>query len=229
VSVRKEKKYTFSVNDIDEVRSYLLNSDIALRPAYENRYVNSIYLDSINFDNYNENLAGLSKRSKARIRWYSREKCQSVSSDTEFTLEVKLRSNVLGDKLSYPFKLPDNNQGLRTNALINYVRKVIPIEFLPFIEHCNDFTLLVSYLREYYEDFSNKIRCTLDTEITFSKPLMNVFDIRTSPKYKVEYGVLELKYPSLVEKELNHFNFDNIKISPGRHSKYAVGLNTVLG
>ena len=47
--------------------------------------VNSIYLDSINFDNYNENLAGLSKRSKARIRWYSREKCQSISSDTEFT------------------------------------------------------------------------------------------------------------------------------------------------
>tara|TARA_B110001450_G_scaffold249260_1_gene266466 strand:+ start:65 stop:754 length:690 start_codon:yes stop_codon:yes gene_type:complete len=229
MSIRKEKKYTFSVNNIDEVRSGILNSSLALRQTYENRYVNSIYLDSINFDNYNENLAGLSKRSKARIRWYSREKCQGISSDTEFTLEVKLRSNVLGDKLSYPFKLPDNNQGLRANALINYVRKVIPIEFLPFVEHCNDFTLAVSYLREYYEDFSNKIRCTLDSEITFSKPLMNVFDIRNSPKYKVEYGVLELKYPSLVEKELDHFNLDNIKISPGRHSKYAVGLNTVLG
>ena len=58
---------------------------------------------------------------------------------------------------------------------------------------------------------------------------MNVFDIKNSVKYKVEYGVLELKYPSLVEKELDYFNLDNIKISPGRHSKYAVGLNTVLG
>jgi hypothetical protein len=229
MSIRKEKKYTFSSNNIDEVRSGILNSSLSLRQTYENRYVNSIYLDSINFDNYNENLAGLSKRSKARIRWYSLEKCQGTSSDTEFTLEVKLRSNVLGDKLSHPFKLPDNNQGLRANALINYVRKVIPIEFLPFVEHCNDFTLAVSYLREYYQDFSNKIRCTLDSEITFSKPLMNVFDIKNSVKYKVEYGVLELKYPSLVEKELDYFNLDNIKISPGRHSKYAVGLNTVLG
>ena len=229
MSVRKEKKYTFSVNDIDEVRSYLLNSDIALRPAYENRYVNSIYLDSINFDNYNENLIGLSKRTKARIRWYSRGKCQRISSDTEFTLELKLRSNFLSDKLSYPFKLPHCGSGLTTNELINYLRTVIPIEFLPFIDHCNDFTLAVSYLREYYEDFSRKIRCTLDSKITFSKPLINILDVKTSSKYLVEYGVLELKYPSSVEKELSHFKLYNVEISPGRHSKYAVGVNIVSG
>ncbi|MDB9810508.1 VTC domain-containing protein [Planktomarina temperata] len=229
MNIRKEKKYTFSVNNIHQVRSSIFNSSLAIRQTYKNRYVNSIYLDSINFDNYNENLAGLSQRSKARIRWYSREKCQHISSQTECILEVKSRSNVLGAKMCCPVKLPKNIEGLKANALINHIRNVIPIDFLPFIDHCNDCTLMVSYKREYYASFSNQIRVTVDSEISYSKPSINVFDIKLAPKYQVEYGVLEIKYPIVVEDDLNYLDFNNISISPGRHSKYAVGLNTVLG
>ena len=44
-----------------------------------------------------------------------------------------------------------------------------------------------------------------------------------------EYSVLELKYPQDIDDDLAGLNFNDIDITPGRHSKYAVGLNTVLG
>ena len=69
--MRQEKKYTFSLGNLYNVRKSILDSIYAISKTYNNRYVNSIYLDSFNSLDYQENLTGLSKRSKARLRWYS--------------------------------------------------------------------------------------------------------------------------------------------------------------
>ena len=124
MNIRQEKKYTFSSNNITEVRSKILNSKFLMTNTYNNRFVNSIYLDSLDFNNYNENLSGLSCRSKARIRWYSKNQLEQVSEDTELILEIKLRSNVLGKKLSFSFKLPNNFINFGAYDLIKYLRNI---------------------------------------------------------------------------------------------------------
>jgi hypothetical protein len=45
--------------------------------------------------------------------------------------------------------------------------------------------------------------------------------------YKVEYGVLELKFPKKIYSEISDLNFDGVKITPDRNSKYIVGLNLI--
>ena len=229
MNIRQEKKYTFSSNDISKVRSKILDSKLLITRAFDNRFVNSIYLDSVDFDNYNENLAGLSSRSKARIRWYSKKQFGQISEDAELTLEVKLRSNILGNKLSHSFKLPKDFINFGANDLIEYLRNIIPVGFLPHIDHCNACTLAVSYEREYFEDFSNKIRSTIDSNIVYACPEINILDVGNMPIYISEYNVLELKYPQDMGDVLVSLNLDDIGITPGRHSKYSVGLNTVLG
>ena len=229
MSIRQEKKYTFSSCKISEVRSKILNSKFLMTKRYDNRFVNSIYLDSLNFENYAENLSGLSSRSKARIRWYSKNQFGHISEDTELILEIKLRLNVMGNKLSFPFKLPKNYRNFGANDFIQYLRSIIPVNFLPYIDHSNSFTLAVSYEREYYEDISNKIRATIDSSIAYASPGINILDVGNMPMYMPEYNVLELKYPQDIDDDLAGLNFDDIDITPGRHSKYAVGLNTVLG
>lgn len=229
MNIRQEKKYTFSSNDLSKVRSRILDSKFLFTRTFDNRFVNSIYLDSLDFDNYNENLAGISSRSKARIRWYSKKQFDQMSEDVELTLEVKLRSNILGNKLSHSFKLPKDFINFGANDLIEYSRNVIPTSFLPYIDHCNACTLAVSYEREYFEDFSNKIRSTIDSNIVYAYPGINPLDVNDMALYLCEYNILELKYSKDMGDGLVSLNFDDIGITPGRHSKYSVGLNTVLG
>ena len=227
--MRQEKKYTFSITNLLDVKKSIQNSNFSISKSYENRFVNSLYLDSFDYLNYEENLGGISNRSKARIRWYSKNQFGNISEGAELILEIKLRLNVMGNKLSFPFKLPKNYRNFGANDFIQYLRSIIPVNFLPYIDHSNSFTLAVSYEREYYEDISNKIRATIDSSIAYASPGINILDVGNMPMYMPEYNVLELKYPQDIDDDLVGLNFDDIDITPGRHSKYAVGLNTVLG
>ena len=73
------------------------------------------------------------------------------------------------------------------------------------------------------------IRSTIDSNIVYANPGINILDIGNMSIYISEYSILELKYPQKMGNDLVSLNFDDIEITPGRHSKYAVGLNTVLG
>lgn len=223
--IRVEKKYTFFPEEKDSVSACLLESKYSFSRSYNSRYVNSIYLDSFDLQNYKENLAGLSKRSKARIRWYSNSPLEAVTSDTELTLEVKVRSNLLGNKLSFSFCLPEEVLCSTSNMLLAYLRqKVLPVELLPYIDYCSTFSLGVSYKREYFEDFTGSLRATIDDDIVFCNPgELRVFKCEFIQKYSVEYGVLELKFAPDQQFSLENDIFDAIEIRAGRHSKYTVG------
>jgi len=224
--IRTEKKYTFSAATKNNVKACLMESKYGFVRSFDDRYVNSMYLDSFDFLNYKENLAGLSKRSKARIRWYSKTPLEAVTQDTELTFEVKVRSNLVGNKLSFSFRLPHAVLNYSSNMLLDYLRKhVLPSELLPYIDYCSTFTLGVCYEREYYEDFNRAIRATIDNNIVFFRPAVeDMFKCKVIQKYFMEYGVVELKFAPNEIFSLDNDIFDAIEIRAGRHSKYAVGL-----
>ena len=60
---------------------------------YKDRIINSVYYDTENFNSAKDNLAGISKRRKYRIRWYD-------NNDNIFNYEIKVKNNNLGNKFS---------------------------------------------------------------------------------------------------------------------------------
>jgi len=46
-------------------------------PLYEPRWINNIYFDAYDFDNYFTSYEGITKRAKVRIRWYG-ELCGGI-------------------------------------------------------------------------------------------------------------------------------------------------------
>jgi len=226
--MRKERKYTFRIESLQELKEGLLLSTKCFREAYPTRFVNSIYLDSHNLLNLDENLAGLSKRYKARLRWYTSELIQDKFLSDHFTFEVKTKSNFFGGKKQHRVNLPNNISQMNSMDLNMFLRKNLPFDYLPFIDHCNEFPLGVSYKRSYYEDFQSKIRITLDSNLMYFKPcFQGVFNFRhTIPNY-MNYGVLEVKYENDSDIEGNLFDSKLLNITAGRHSKYVVGTNIV--
>ena len=228
--MRIEKKFTFSLNDLDQVRDLILRSNFAFKKVYDERFVNSLYLDSYHLNNYEDNLSGISNRAKARIRWYSQFPNQKLSCAPNINFEIKARSNAIGTKLSHIINVKDNKYILAKNnyKLMIQLRNLLPKSMLPFIDGFTEFSLLSSYCREYYEDFTGELRITLDKMLTFSKVNSNnVFENNKLNRIYVEYGVLELKTPLFFDNKIDKLETDIQLLRPGRHSKYAVGINLV--
>ena len=222
MTVRIEKKYTFNQIDKNSVRDWLLGSTLGFKEVFCKREVNSLYFDSHDYFCYEENLSGVSKRSKARLRWYN-----SIDPlSTKATFEIKVKSNILGNKLSHQFNFKDLNFTSSSHNLIIQLRNLLPIEMMPYFDTFSEPSLLVRYHREYYEDIQKKVRVTLDDEIIFSKPSYeNLFSMNSSQKIPMSHGVLEVKLENASEAEWNKIFFSNHLIRGGRHSKYAIGIN----
>ena len=226
--MRQEKKYTFSITNLLDVKKSIQNSNFSISKSYENRFVNSLYLDSFDYLNYEENLGGISNRSKARIRWYSKKPFAKITKNTNIFFEIKTRTNLFGSKLIYKINFPDHAILYDNNLMFNYLRKILPLKFLPYIDHCSVFSLGVSYDREYYETRSKKLRLTIDNDIKFIKPnSFEVLDFKKVETYNVEYGILELKLPKDTYDEIADIPIDFLDITSGRHSKYSVGINLI--
>jgi len=226
--MRQEKKYTFSITNLLDVKKSIQDSNFSISKSYENRFVNSLYLDSFDYLNYEENLGGISNRSKARIRWYSKKPFAKITKNTNIFFEIKTRTNLFGSKLIHKINFPDHTISYDNNLMVNYLRKILPLKFLPYIDHCSVFSLGVSYDREYYETSSKKLRLTIDNDIKFIKPnSFEVFNFKQVETYNVEYGVLELKLPKDTYDEIADIPIDFLDITSGRHSKYSVGINLI--
>ena len=222
MTVRTEKKYTFNQVDKNSVRDWLLGSALGFKEVFYKREVNSLYFDSHDHFCYEENLSGVSKRCKARLRWY--KDIDLLSSKVTFEMQVK--SNSFGNKLSHQFNFKDLNITSSSHDLIIQLRNLLPNDILPYFDTFTEPSLLVSYQREYYEDFQKKVRVTLDDEIMFSKPSYeNLFSIHSNQKVIMNHGVLEVKIENASEAEWKKMFFSNNLIRAGRHSKYAIGIN----
>jgi len=225
MTARIEKKYTFNQVEKNSVRDWLLALPLGFQEVFSKREVNSLYFDSYDHFCYEENLSGVSKRGKARLRWYNNIDLPS----SKVTFEMKVKSNSFGDKISHQFNFKDLNISSSSHDLVLQLRNLLPSDILPYFDTFTEPSLLVSYKREYYEDFYKKVRVTLDDKIIFSKPRYeNLFSTHSNQKIPMNHGVLEVKIEkaSKSENEWNKIFFSNNLIRAGRHSKYAIGINS---
>lgn len=216
---RYERKFSIEGKSREEIETMLKFHPLIFREIYHKRYVNSIYFDTFNLQHYFDNVNGLDRRLKVRIRWYN----DLFGHIKNPTLEIKIKHNQHIGKLLYPlksFNLENNFSNTMIQSIFNEssLNESLRLYLKDLI-----LSLLISYNRKYFMSSDGKYRITLDTEMTVFRlnPYQNIF----LEKYVDNTNtILELKYDKphdeFVEKITNYFSF---RLS--RSSKYISGLN----
>jgi SPX domain protein involved in polyphosphate accumulation len=188
-SLRYERKFNSAEISPKDMEFLIKQNSALFREIFYERRVNNIYLDSLDFKNYQENISGVSERLKIRIRWYG----SSLGMIKKPILELKMKKGDLGKKLVFslkPFKF-DNSFSYEKLKQV-FLNSNLPdwlLEKLKFY-----FPKLFNfYTRKYFISSNKKYRITLDKDLVFYK--INEDNNNFSEKVKEdEKIVLELKY-----------------------------------
>ena len=215
---RYERKFYLKGLKREELETILKFHPAAFKEIYYERTVNSIYFDSFDLHHYLDNVNGVTKRLKVRIRWYG----DLLGFIEKPTLELKVKHNQHVGKLLYPlgpFTL-DNNFSIDT--IRNLFKKLSLPEVLKLHLIKLNFSLLNSYSRKYYLSSDKKYRLTIDKDVEVYKitPYHNNFLCKSKD---TEGTILELKYnkpnDEFVDDITNYFSFRMT-----RSSKYVDGI-----
>ena len=212
METRFERKWKIPSDKFLNLDKALKNSNFCFIKHFEKRWVNSIYFDDMFNNSIYQNLDGIQKKYKVRIRWYGN---RNVIKNP--TIEIKKKDGfiVLKDKK----KINSINTEISKQVLSNLTHELkknfpILISFKPV-----SFT---HYLRFYYISKDNKIRATIDKDISYKR--INNFTVKY-PIKKDDSIILELKYNTdhdyLVRKSFSNKN----KLRISRNSKF---INSIL-
>ena len=211
---------------------YLLKNWIKLHEfnffkEYEDRNVNNIYFDSLNYKAFNDNLIGIPSRLKVRYRWYGN--LFSENKKNEGSLEFKFKKNIYGYKKVFKINNLTLNPNSNWSDIKNKILKTLTPEYKILFNRNSEKILINQYKREYFISKNKKLRVTLDRNI-------EVFDQRRAlvkPNFKFknftqDHLVIEFKFNKEDKVFLNDLDI-NIPIKASRNSKYINGVRSVLG
>lgn len=217
---RYERKYL-----IKQLSKYDVENIIKFHPAmfseiFHQRFVNNLYFDSYQLNNYYENIEGVKNRIKVRIRWYGK----LFGYIEKPYLEVKIKKGELGQKLSYsltPFTLSKNTKIVEILESFVKFNDFYLIEFNSLIP-----TLLNRYSRKYFQSCSNNYRITVDNDLSYYH-INNENNNFLNHYYDSNSVILELKYGQDFDREASYIS----SIFPFRiskNSKYVNGVQNIF-
>lgn len=211
---RFELKIPLDIHQYHGFKQCLYQIGLYPRRVYESRIISSIYLDTAEYVDYDDNISGIGQRRKTRIRWYN----DNIS---DLVLERKIKANKASRKELYPL----NNPNLIIPTSPSLLRELlaenrdIPVRILserlvPSLE--------VQYKREYFM-LDNDLRMTMDVDQKFK---------RLSPSIQSNYSrspvfsVVEFKFPATSRLKMQRV-LQGIPFRVFRHSKYVIGTEVV--
>jgi len=216
---RYEKKYVISSIYENTFFFYLNRHPFMFQSAYEDRYVNNIYFDNPSMSSYWDNVTGLSKRVKVRIRWYGDAYGQIKSP----ILEIKIRDNALGSKVSFKLGEINVNPELTIESIYEQFDRLdisAPIkEFLMTLR----MTLMNQYYRKYYVSKDQNYRVTYDSDLQFT----SIDNYNNSFKHSIKptnRRVFEVKFDeSMFDNGALISNYFPFRMT--KSSKYVFGID----
>lgn len=207
--MRYERKFPSQYLSQSTLEQLILGHPAGFRKVYPDRQVNNVYFDTPDWRTFYENLAGISERTKYRLRWYG------VPADgiEDAQFELKKKENLLGTKIIHPItgtvrwenipSLPGSIPLLRANALFP--------------------TLVNTYERSYYQSADGCFRLTIDQKIQCDN-----YDTgqRIKRSFSEKLQVVELKYARNDDNRLDEFTqYWPLRLL--RFSKYVSGMQLV--
>ena len=199
---RIEKKFVLGKYKEDFLTRFLLINGFTKH--FDNRIINSIYLDTINFDFAKDNINGVSERKKIRLRWYD-------DNLNKIFIEQKNKKN---------FKVWKNIEEIKpTNIKKNLIKNLEDYfknnNFSKLANFNYNFVLKTNYKRGYWISDDKNIRATIDTDINASscKDMKNVINLSET--------ILEFKFSPKYENYFrSFFNNKSYQLRGKKYSKY---------
>ncbi len=208
--MRYEIKYAIDQLSLASIEASILMHPASFSIAFPDRQVNNIYLDTPNLHCFYQNIEGVPRRQKMRLRWYG----DLNHPESDSVLELKNKNAELGWKDS--FKI--------SNRLIDTKEKL----FGAIAEHPVKLGTMVpilhnSYQRKYYESSDRLFRLTIDSKQSFKIPFsnMNAHDIGRYPI------IVELKYDAEHAERARDI-MDYLPYRQTKNSKYTNGVTELL-
>lgn len=217
---RFERKFYIQDHSLHEIENEILRHPAVFRKIHHVRQVNNIYFDTHGMQAFVDNIEGVPKRKKSRVRWYG----ETFGPVEKAKLEYKIKQGFLGRKEHFtvaPFTM-DAETGT-TNLLKALDTSNLPVWVKSELSQLNP-KLLNCYKRKYYLSGDGKFRLTVDTDMRFMQPdsIHHGFNW-----HKVDQGnaVMELKY---FGTEINDKEARNVasafKFRMTKNSKYCNGI-----
>lgn len=214
---RRERKFLIENVDAFWIRSLIRLHPAGFRTAFENRFINNIYFDTLNFDAFREGVDGLAQRIKTRIRWYG-----NLEGEVEPCLQKKIRDNLDGLKDEWNLsKISITPDRFWKDALKDFEHDLTPQR--RHLLHGLSPTLINRYERSYYVTACGNFRLTIDQHLEY-------FDQNASSKINTRrrvtshpYLIVELKYDP-VHDTTAHDIASWFPFRMSRSSKYKTGL-----
>lgn len=208
--MRYERKYRIENASLREVEAVIRQNPACFQTAFPDRWINSIYMDDVGFNSLQENLSGISKRNKYRIRWYG----LTLSEIKKPNLEIKIKNNFTNTKKFY--ELPNFTLD-RDFDCVDFVEKQVPNlqqRLFP--------VSIIQYLRSYYVSQNGKVRATIDRELKYYLYQGRLLLDRSPAK---DPGIiLEIKYDKDYDDQMQ-FIFQKIPFRLTKNSKYVSSIN----
>ena len=217
-SYRYERKFLISEMDAAQARSILIRHKALFGEPYPPRYVNNVYLDTYDFDNYSDNLVGATERMKVRVRWYH-DLFRYVDAPV---LEFKVKKGMVGWKEQYPFPAFNFERGFSARAFRTIIRESdLPTQVKLRLGNVLP-SLVNRYHRSYFATKDGRFRATIDTDLIYYKVnrLDNRFIVRQVDRRNI---IVELKYDRANEADANRIT-SSLPFRLSRSSKYVQGM-----
>lgn len=219
---RYERKFTVPDNfSLKTIEQYIKQNKALFREVFHLRQVNNIYFDTVGYNDYFDNVLGVSDRKKIRIRWYG----DTFGNIQKPVLEIKIKKGIVGDKWSYKLESFDLDNKFTNQYIQGIFRKSnLPEPILESVKMVVP-TLLNSYSRKYYLSADNKYRTTLDFNLLYHRIDKRFNNFNLAPKYD-ENKIIELKYGLDDDQKANAIS-TQFPFRLNKNSKYVNGVNTI--
>lgn len=218
-NMRYERKFLIKTFNVHEIEMIVKRHPAVFIESYPSRLVNNIYFDTRSMSSFIDNIEGLSKRMKVRIRWYG-----SLFGKIEKpVLEFKMKEGFVGSKENFKINsfILDKNYSLNEQQDL-FSLSGLSDEILEYLKSLQ-FTLLNCYCRKYYESIDKKYRITIDSKMEFYK-IISSGNAFTEKIMDFSINVLELKY--LYKYDDNASAITNLfPFRMTKSSKYVMGID----
>jgi len=215
---RYERKFLIESLSLFQIESIVRSHPAKFEEAYESRKVNSLYLDDINMQNVEDNLAGVTNREKERVRWYG----DTFGEIKSPILEIKIKRGLLGTKEHHPLKPFSLDDSFCKDSIQKLFEDSNLPEYNMHILNFRNPTILDVYTRKYFVSSDKKFRLTIDFDIKYFKvnQLFNTF-LETVSSNNL---VIELKYDAAFDNEVERItNYFPFRVT--KSSKYVSGAD----
>lgn len=206
--MRFERKYRIPYLSFEEADAVLRRHELAFLPAYPDRWINTLYLDTPDLEGLRNRMNGAEKQVLFRLRWYGGNWMEAKTPLLE--TKISMGDLVEKNKRSLPSFRIHSRYDIAEFARLHIST---PDQLRP--------VMLSRFHRRYYQAAGGEFRLTLDHQIEYRTVRPGFFselNFATDPEL-----TLEVKYEEAHDDAWTFIDY-RFPFRSGRFSKYVNGM-----